>query len=249
MLALHVQEHREGRAHAHVLGVARVDAGDDGLGDARQRLLAEAPAHEVAEALVEGRAGCARRPARRRAAARQDQVHAHADLARPAHQAAERERHHPRGDHEDDALGQLVQAPARVDEALADVLVAVEEAIGDAELAGGRDRPVLLDDRRVGAALDDEPVAADRVYLAAEAPVLLVEVPVDGRVLRACRLEHARRAQSGHAAADDGDPEGPVRLAAALPGRAARDCCGVAHLRHPCECGPSSARSTGRWAR
>ena len=36
--------------------------------------------------------------------------------------------------------------------------------------------------------------------------VLLVEVPVDGGVLRARRFEHARRAQPGHAAADDDDP-------------------------------------------
>ena len=208
MLALHVEEHREGRAHAHLLGVAGVDAGHDRLGDALQRLPAEPAADEVAEALVEGRPDGARRPCRRRAASRQHQVEAHADLARPAHQAAHRERHHARRDHEDDALGQLVQLPARVDEALADVLVAVEEAVADAQLAGGRDRPRLLDDRRVGAALDDEPVAAHGVDLAAEARLLLVEVPVDGRVLGARRLEHARRPEAGHAAADDDDAEG-----------------------------------------
>ena len=231
VLALHVQEHREGRAHAHLLGVAGVDAGDDGLGDALQRLSAEAPADEVAEALVEGRADGARGPRRRRAAAGQDEVQAHADLARPRHQTAHRERHHARGDHEDDALGQLVQAPAREDEALADVLVAVEEAVADADLAGGRDRPRLLDDGRVRAALDDEPVAADGVDLAAEARVLLVQLPVDGRVLGARRFEHARRAQAGHAAADDDDAE---------------------LLAHPCVCGSSGcrrARSTGRCAR
>ena len=231
MLALHVEEHREGGAHAHVLGVAGVDPGDDGLGDARQRLFAEAATDEVAEALVQGRAGCALRPARRRAAARQHQVEAHADLARPAHEAAQRERHHPSRDHEDDALGQLMQPATRVDEALADVLVAVEKTVGDAQLAGGGDRPVLLDDRRVRTALDHEAVAAHGVDLAAEARLLLVEVPVDGGVLRARRFEHARGSQPGHAAADHDDAE---------------------RLAHPCVCGPSGrwrARSTGRRAR
>ena len=203
MLLLHLEEHGEGGAHAHLLGVAGVDAGDDGLGDARQRLAPEAPPHEVAEALVAVPAGVPRR-----AAARQHQVHAHAHLAGPAHQAAEGERHHARGHHEDDALGQLVQAPAREDEALADALVGVLEAVADAEPAGHRDRPVLLDDGRVGAALDDEAVAAHGVDLAAETRLVLVEVPVHGRVGGARVFEDARRSQPGHAAADDGDAEG-----------------------------------------
>src|SRR5665647_1911962 len=38
VLLLHLEEHREGGAHAHLLGIAGVDASDDGLGDARQRL-------------------------------------------------------------------------------------------------------------------------------------------------------------------------------------------------------------------
>src|SRR5665647_885807 len=137
---------------------------------------AEAPPHEVAEALVAVPAGVTRR-----AAPRQHQVHAHAHFAGPAHQTAEGERHHARGHHEDDALGQLVQATAREDEALADALVGVFEAVADAEPAGQRDRPVLLDDRRVGAALDDEAVAAHGVDLAAEPRLVLVEVPVHGR--------------------------------------------------------------------
>ena len=233
MLLLHLEEHGEGGAHAHLLGVAGVDAGDDGLGDARQRLLAETAAHEIAQALV-----AVRPAAPRAAAARQHQVHAHARLAGPGHQAAEGERHHARGDHEDDALGKLVQAPAREDEALADVLVGVLEAVADAEPAGHGDRPVLLDDRRVGAALDDEAVATHGVHLAPETRVVLVEVPVDGGVRGARVFEDARRPQPGHAAADDDDAQGP-RGTAARPGRAAGRCGDLEHAAHPGACRPS----------
>ncbi|OPZ42474.1 MAG: hypothetical protein BWY94_02121 [Actinobacteria bacterium ADurb.BinA094] len=209
MLVLHLQEHGEGGTHAHVLRVAGVDAGDDGLRDALQGFPAEAAAHEVAQALVQDLPGGTLQAEGRGAAARQHEVEAHARLAGPAHEPAERERHHARGDHEDDALGQLVQTPTGVDEALADVLVAVEEPVGDAELAGGRDRPGLLDDGRVRPTLDDEPVAALRVHLAAEARILLEQTPVEGRVLRARRFEDARRPKAGHAAAHDDDAARP----------------------------------------
>ena len=97
MPALHLVEHREGGPHAHLLRVAGVDAGHDGLGHLGQRLAAQAPAHEVAQALVIDLL-----------AARQHQVHAHAQLAGPADEAAERERHDARRHHQDDALGQLM---------------------------------------------------------------------------------------------------------------------------------------------
>ncbi len=208
MLALHLQEHGEGRLHAHLLGVAGVDAGDDRLGDTRQRLAAEAAADEVGEALV----GCDRRGTRpvadRDAATRQHQVEPHAQLARPAHEAAEREGDDARRHHEDDALGQLVQAAAREDEALADVLVRVEQAVADVEPARHLDRPGLLDDRRVRAALDDEPVAAHGVDLAAEARLLLEEDPVDVAAGEPGVLEGTGGAEPRHAAADHGDPRG-----------------------------------------
>ena len=179
-----------------LLRVAGVDAGDDGLGDALQRLVAEAPADEVAEALVEGRAHVPSGPmvaAPPRGSSRSMPMRTlPGQLIRPLSANGTMRVGH----HEDDALGQLVQAPAREDEALADVLVGVQEAVADAELAGQPDRPGLLDDGRVRAAFDDEAVAAHGLHLAAEARLLLVEVPVDGGVRGARVFEHARRPQA-----------------------------------------------------
>ena len=226
-------------------GAAR-DAGGDGdesLGDFVRRRLGREALARIAEPIVAG--------IPRRAAARQHQVHAHAHFAGPAHQAAEGERHHARGHHEDDALGQLVQAPAREHETLADALVGVFEAVANAQPAGHRDRPMLLDDRRVGAALDDEAVAAHGVDLAAETRLVLVEVPVHGRVGGARVFEDARRSQPGHATADDGDAQGPGG-AALRPGSALSRRGILGNARHPCVCGPSgrcSWCSTGRRAR
>ena len=162
------------------------------------------------------------------AAARQQQVHAHAHLARPADEAAQRERHDARGHHQDDPFGKLVQAAARIDEAAADVLIGVQEAVADAQVARQPDGPGLLDDGRVRAAFHDEAVAAHGVHLAAEARLVLVEVPVDRRIRGARVFEDARRPQARHAAADDGDAQ-----------RSPLSGCRVGHRRHPpWSCGP-----------
>ena len=142
-----------------------------------------------------------------RAAAPRGSTRSRPMRALPGHEIRELacERHETRRHHEDQPLGQLVQPPARVDEALADVLVGVEHALFDAELAGELDRPRLLDDERVRSALDDEAVEALRAHLAAQAPVLLEQKPVDGPAVAALALELVGRAEPGHAAADHGD--------------------------------------------
>ena len=210
MLLLHLEEHGKGRAHAHLLGVAGVDAGDDGLGHLGERLAPEPPAHEDAEALVV--AG---------PAPRQHQVEPHAQLAAPADEARQGERHESGRNHQDQTLGQLVQPPAREDVALADVFVGVEQTVVDAHRASELHGPGLVGDERVGAALDDEAVDALRADLAAQVVGALEQDPVEGRRAAGLRggraggglgagpaaggLERMSGAEAGHAAADHGD--------------------------------------------
>src|SRR5882724_6422772 len=74
--ALDLDEARQRRRHAELLGIGGIDARDQRLSDALERLGAEPAAHEGAEALVVA-AG------QRAAAARQNQVERHARLAAP----------------------------------------------------------------------------------------------------------------------------------------------------------------------
>ena len=200
MLLLHLVEHREGRPQAHLLGVAGVDAGDDGLGDLGQRLASEAPAHEVAERLVADRL-----------AAGQHQVHPHPQLATPAYEAAECERHQPGRHHEDQALGQFVQSAPREDPAAPHRFVRIQQAVPDAQLAGQLHRPRLVGDERVRTALDHEAVVgALGQDLAAQTVVGLEQHPVDRRPVATRLLELPGGSESGHAAADDDDAGPPV---------------------------------------
>ena len=199
MLLLHLEEHGKGRAHAHLFGVAGVDAGHDRLGHLGERFAPEPPAHEIAEALVV--AGVA---------ARQHEVEPHAQLAAPGDQARQGERHEPGRHHQDQALGQLVQPPARKDVALADVFVGVEQALGDADLAGQLHGPGLVGDERVGAAFDDETVDTLSADLAAEVVGAFEKDPVEGRCgagpcLTPGGLERMSGAETGHAAPDHRD--------------------------------------------
>ena len=130
-------------------GIGGVDAADQRLGDALERLAAEPAAHEGAEALV---------GARRRAAARGRAPCAACPASEKSAEASERPSARRRQQQE--ALGQRMEAAAADHEGAAEAVVGPHQPIVDAEPPAERERPRLLGEERVGAALDEEAVAA-----------------------------------------------------------------------------------------
>ena len=155
LLALELEKARHGRGQREHVGIGGVDPGHQRLGHALERLAAEPPGHESAEALV----GIA--------AAGQHEIHGHPELARPREEARPNERAESRRREELEAIGQWMQAPAEGDIGAPKAVVGADQPVLDAEPAAERQRPRLLREKRVGAALDEEALVPLRLYGAA----------------------------------------------------------------------------------
>ena len=186
---LQLPKAREGREDREPLGIACVDAGEQRLAQALHGLLPEAPAQERRDRLV----------AVAVLAGDQD-VEAHAQLARPGEEAAREEGQDLRRHREHHPLGQRVELSPVQDEDRALVGVRGDQALAEAELAAQRDRLGLLRQHRVGSALEQEAVPRLGADHPAEAlPRLEQDV---GHLLL---VEGERGRESGDAAADDRD--------------------------------------------
>ncbi len=159
---LHLEEARHGGAEREIVGIGGVDAADQRLGDALERLAAQPPPHERAEALVG-----ATPP---RGSTRSQR---HPELARPREERRREERPEARGREELEAVRQRVEPSAKRHEDAAEAVVGADQPVFHAEPAAERERPRLLGEERVGAALDEEAVAALGLDGAAEAVRLL----------------------------------------------------------------------------
>src|SRR5438132_1243215 len=194
--ALELDEARQRRRHAELLGIGGIDARDQRLSDALERLGAEPAAHEGTEALVVA-------AVQRAAAARQHQVERHARLAAPGEERRRRERRQARRREQLKAVGQRMQPSAEPDEDLAETVLRAHQLCLDAEPATERERPGLLGEKRVGPALDQEAVGALGDDGAAEAAARLDDAQVEVHAALARQLDRAvGRGQRGHAATD-----------------------------------------------
>ena len=141
---LELREARHRGREAQVVGIGGVDAGDERLGDALERLPAEPAPHERAEALVV------------RPAAGEHEVERHPELPRPGEEGRAQERREPRRREELESLGQRVEPAGAPDVDVAEPIVGAGEAVLDAEPPAERQRPGLLREERVGPRLDEE---------------------------------------------------------------------------------------------
>src|SRR5262249_6913456 len=141
---LELAESRHRRRERKILGIRGVDAGDQGLSDALERLAAQPAADERAEALVI------------LDAPRQDEVERHADLAGPGEETGFHERPELRRREELESVGQRVQTPAVPHEDLPEPIVRPREPVLDVEPAAERERPGFLREKRIGTGLDQE---------------------------------------------------------------------------------------------
>ncbi len=199
---LDLEEPRHGRRQGQRVRVRRVDAGDEGLGHPLERFPAEPPTDEGAQALV----GVA--------PARQDEVEAHAELARPGEEARGEERPESRRGQELKAIGQRMQPPAKGDEGAPEAVVRADEAVLHAQAPAELERPRLLGQEGVRAPLHQEAVLALGADGAAQASRRLEDRQLQGHPSLAGDLEGVvGRREPGHPSADDDEPHGP-------PGRA-----------------------------
>ena len=148
MLLLEVAEARESGEDREPLGVAGVDAGEQRLAEAIDRLLPEPPPKERGDRLV---------PAT--VPTRDHEVEAHAELAGPGEEAAAGEGQDLRRDGQHHPLGKRVELPPVEDVDGAQVGVRGNEALAQTELAAEGDALRLLREHRVRPALEQEPVA------------------------------------------------------------------------------------------
>ena len=192
---LHLEEARHGRRQRQLVGIRGVDARDQRLGDALERLAAEPPPHERAEALV----GIA--------AARQHQVARHPELARPGEEPRGEQRRQAGRRQQLEALGQRMQAAAPDHEGAAEAIVGADQPLLQAEPPAQGERPRLLGQERIGPALDEKAVALLGLDGAAH-PVRALE---HGQLERPPLLPRALdravgRGQPGDPRADDDEP-------------------------------------------
>jgi hypothetical protein len=191
---LHLGEARHGRAQRQRFGVAGVDAARERVGDALERLGAEAASHERGQTFV----GVV-------LPARQHEVEPHAELAREREERRADERPERRRREQQEAVRQRVEMVAARDVGAAVGLARRHEVGAEPHPLAERQRPRLVGDEGVCARLDQEAVVRDRSDRAAEARAGLEQL--DG----AASLDHAeRRRDAGDAAPDDRDPRHPA---------------------------------------
>src|SRR5206468_2599018 len=190
--SLELDEAGHGGAQRQPLGVAGVDAAEERLGHALERLAAEPPADEGRDALV----GVVR-------AARQPEVEEHAQLAAPREERRGGDRPGVGRGEEHEALRHRDQLAAAHDVRAPVAGPRADQPVAEAEPLAEGERPGLLRDEGVGAALDQEavgPLARDR---AAEPILRLEQQDLDS----AAGLDQAERGREpGHAATHDRDP-------------------------------------------
>ncbi len=192
MVRLHRLEAGEGADQAQPVGVARVDPGDEGLGDLLQGFVAEAAPDEVTQGLVP------------HPTPRQRQIQTHADLPRPGQEAAAGERQELGGDHQHGPLGQGMQVPVAQDVGRGDGRSRTDL---EARVAGQAHARRFLTDEAVRPALDEEafrgPFGHD---VTAGAVGRLVDGQTDLPALFPGQGKNpSRRRQAGDATAHHGD--------------------------------------------
>ena len=145
---LELAEPRHRGREREIVGIGRVDPGDERLSDALERLASQSAAHEGPEALVVT------------GTPRQDEIEGHAQLAAPRKQTGLDERPELRRRQELEAVGQRVETPGAPDEDLSEPIVGAHEPVLDAEPPAECQRPRLLRKERIGACLDEESAGA-----------------------------------------------------------------------------------------
>jgi hypothetical protein len=127
------------------------------------------------------------------APARQDEVEGHARLAAPGEEGRGEQRRQPGRRHHLEPLGQRMEAPAVHDEGAAVAVVGAEQARLQVEPPAERQRPGLLGDERVRAALHDESIAPLGADVAAQTVGPLEQREVQRAALLARELHRAVR--------------------------------------------------------
>ena len=149
VLGLHAAQGGEGREDAEALGVGVVDAGEQGLSEAVDELVAEAAAHESGEGFVAGILAGGDKEFGEDAGLRLEGKEGGAGDGAPAGGS---EHHHAGRDG--------VEVGADGDEGAGGLAEGVDEAIAEAEFAHEIGGPGLAPQDGVGAVLDDELTAA-----------------------------------------------------------------------------------------
>ena len=141
------------------------------------------------------------------------QVHPHAQFAQGRDQGREGEGHEAGGHDEQDTVGQGHRPAAVQDKDPAHLVVGAEQAVAQAKLPGQLRGPRLLSQERIGAALDDELLAAGALgglgdHVAAGPGRRFEDRAAHRQAGRARRgLQVPGRAEAGDAAADHGHVE------------------------------------------
>ena len=197
VLPLHLEETRHGGRERERVGIRGVDAADERLRHALQRLAPQASAHEGAQALV----GVS--------PARQDEIHGHPELAAPGEERRAEQGSQPGGGQELEAVGQRMEAAVEGHEGGAEAIVGADEAVLEADPAAERQRPGLLGDEGVGPGFHEEAVTSLGLHDAAE-PVTRLEQRQGDPLSALARALHRPmgRRQPGDAAADDDESHG-----------------------------------------
>ena len=152
MALLQVTKARERRQQALPLRLGVVDAGHQRFGDLVQRLASQPAADEVGQRLVAIIA-----------ARRDEQVHAHTQLAQRRDQRRQSERLELGGDNQEDAVGQRGRLALVEDVDLALAVVGAHQPVGQPQFLSQFCGPRLLSDERIGAALHDERLLAETI--------------------------------------------------------------------------------------
>ena len=130
---------------------------------------------------------------------RDEELHAHPQLARPGDEAGPGERHDHGGHHEHDPLRKGMEAPPGEDEGPLVLVVRAEHLAGKPHFLYQLDRPVFLRKIAVGSAFNGEPADLFRAELAPDGGLLLEEDKI-----RSLFLQIDGAGKGGDPPADDG---------------------------------------------
>ncbi len=156
MFPFELDELREGRLDRELVGIARVDAAEERLGEPFEGFSSEATTNERRDRFV----GLRR--------ARQNEIEPHASHPGDRKETAPNERHDLRRHSEDEAFGQRDELAAPQDEHASILRCRFDQAIAEPELARELDRLGLLAHESVWAAIEDETVASNRSDFSSE---------------------------------------------------------------------------------
>ena len=121
---LQLHESRERRSHAHLLGIAGIDAGHQRLHHAFEGFSAEPTPDKRSERFVD-----------RRSIGRQHEIQAHAENTAERQQTALQKRADLSRGKRNKAFGQFSQASARIDKCLLAGFVGIDQLLGQTELS------------------------------------------------------------------------------------------------------------------